>query len=45
MDEDWAEVWPIMEDAFEGDSLRWDMREESVDIIFEYMSLYEEYAD
>ncbi len=44
-DEDWADVWSAVNDAFGGDELVIDMRPAAVDIILEYMSLYEEYAE
>ena len=44
-DEDWADIWPAVSGAYGGDELVIDMRPAAVDIIFEYMSLYEEYAE
>ncbi|MCD6282483.1 hypothetical protein J7J84_02600 [bacterium] len=44
-DGDWAGVWPAIDDAFGGDELVVDMRPAAVDIILEYMSLYEEYVE
>ena len=43
-DEDWADIWPAVSNVYRGDELVIDMRPAAVDIIFEYMSLYEEYT-
>jgi len=44
-DEDWADIWPAVDDVYGGDALVIDMRPAAVDIILDYMSLYEEYVE
>ncbi len=42
MDFDWCEVWLLTEDVLFDETLKKDMRDEAIEIIVDYMSLYEE---
>jgi len=42
MDYDWCEVWLLTEDVLLDETLEKDMRDEAIEIIVDYMSLYEE---
>lgn len=42
MDYDWCEVWLLTQDVLLDETLKKDMRDEAIEIIVDYMSLYEE---
>ncbi len=45
MDYDWCEVWMLTEDILLDEYLIIDMREEAIEIIVDYMSLYKEHCE
>ena len=45
MDFDWCEVWLLTEGVLFDKTLKKDMRDEAIEIIVDYMKLYEEYCE
>lgn len=44
LDNDWSKIYPCVASVLHDGSLKFDMRQEAIDIIMEYIGLYEEYV-